>query len=410
MNNNVYLKQTDKFSQMLFRVLIVLIWTQNTVLGFVSVVIARLPIVGFIAPFFIPTIILLSLVLSYRHLLKYIKSIDIVIYLCVIAVTLGSIVFCKTSSSYVAAIAFDFLILTFPMYFIGLSFNLEESKTDLFWASLVSLLATMAYQFYYIYSGRSFDGNSSMHTAYWLLPSVLYLAAYAMNHKQKIYFLLAVISSVCMLLFGSRGPILILVVFWALCIFKELVSIKSKGVKFLYIGLISICVFLVFYKDNFIKILEFMSEFVGNLGFHTRIFDVLIKGNAMDDSGRGALQDIIIGKISENPLFGYGMMSDRIFINELQNFSGINLFAYVHNLFLEIWCHWGVILGTLILLVVISIPVRSLYICKNKEKFYFILMLICYVFIKLFISGSYLYEANLYLLLGISVSRESRRR
>ena len=409
MNNNVYLRQTDKFSQMLFRVLIVLIWTQNTVLGFVSEVIERLPLVGLLAPMFIPTLMILLIVLSHQHIFKYIKSIDVLLYLCVVLVTIGSIVFCKMNSSHVEAITFDFLILTFPMYFIGLSFNIEESKTDLFWASLASVLATMAYQFYYIYSGREFDGNSSMHTAYWLLPSTLYLVAYAMNHKQKIYFLLAIISSACMLLFGSRGPVLALVIFWVLCIFKELISMKSKSVKVLYILLISICLFMVFHKDNFLNILESISEFVGNLGFHTRIFDYLIEENIADNSGRSALHNVVIQKIFENPLFGYGMMSDRIFINELQNFNGINVSAYVHNLFLEIYCHWGLLLGTLILSVIILRPIKSLFVCNSKEKFYFILMLICCVFVKLFVSGSYLYEANLYFLLGIATNRVTKR-
>ena len=181
MNNNIYFKQTDKFSQIFFRMLVVFIWTQHTVLGFVSEVIERLPLVGFLAPVFVPTIILAAIILSHRHIFRYVKSRDVLIYLCVVKITLGSIVFCKINSSHIEAIAFDFLILTFPMYFIGLSFNIEESETDLFWASLVSVSATMAYQFYYVYSGRAFDGNSSMHTAYWLLPSVLYLAAYAMK-------------------------------------------------------------------------------------------------------------------------------------------------------------------------------------------------------------------------------------
>ena len=59
MNNNIYFKQTDKFSQIFFRMLVVFIWTQHTVLGFVSEVIERLPLVGFLAPVFVPTIIFL---------------------------------------------------------------------------------------------------------------------------------------------------------------------------------------------------------------------------------------------------------------------------------------------------------------------------------------------------------------
>ena len=57
------------------------------------------------------------------------------------------------------------------------------------------------------------------------------------------------------------------------------------------------------------------------------------------------------------------------------------------------------------LIVMIAIPAKALLRNKDKEEFYFILMLICMTFVKLCYSGSYLSEPYLYFLLGVSISK-----
>ena len=107
------------------------------------------------------------------------------------------------------------------------------------------------------------------------------------------------------------------------------------------------------------------------------------------------ITETIINLIKTKPLTGYGIMADRFYLID----------SYAHNLFLELWVHFGVFFGSLIAFAFIYLPAKNLKKLDDSTKM-FIVMLMCMLFSKLMFSGTYLTERYLYLMLGISVAVE----
>ena len=150
-------------------------------------------------------------------------------------------------------------------------------------------------------------------------------------------------------------------------------------------------------SDQFLQLVKIIADFFEDIGFSTRVFDMFLQGAFVESEGRELLYSKIIDAIKENPIIGYGLMGDRPIIG-----------FYVHNLFLEVLCHFGVALGSIILLLIVGIPCRALSKCRKTDAFVFILMLMCIVFVKLMFSGSYLDEPYLFFLIGVSISVNRR--
>jgi hypothetical protein len=96
-----------------------------------------------------------------------------------------------------------------------------------------------------------------------------------------------------------------------------------------------------------------------------------------------------------NNWFGYGIAGDRAIVG-----------AYAHNILIELWVSFGVIVGTALFIVPVFFTVlllikKSRY---NTAEDSFILVLISSCYVKLFLSGTYLTESFLFLLIGVLIS------
>lgn len=127
---------------------------------------------------------------------------------------------------------------------------------------------------------------------------------------------------------------------------------------------------LLFCGDNLIKIIGWLSRLVENLGMSTRIFDLFLEGEIVNSTGRDRLAEKVITAILQEPIWGYGIMGDWVITGNI----------YVHNIFLEMWCQFGLILGTIILAVVIGLPLYVMFkYLRKKDVFLFMFMLFCIV-------------------------------
>lgn len=239
-----------------------------------------------------------------------------------------------------------------------------------------------------------------MNAAYNVLPSALYVLYYAFERAKFRYWAVAVMGIVLVLMFGTRGPILILMVFAAYEVLSVVKNARSAFVKVVTVLLVALVLFFVFSEDYMIKAAEYMSELFGKLGFSTRIFDYFLEGEMTTSVGREKITETLYQALAEKPLSGYGLMGDRLFVD-----------SYAHKIYLELWVHFGVIFGTLILGFFVLVPVRAILRSKDVEERDFVVMMFCVVLIKLMLSSTYILETNLFLLLGISMgtTRKNRR-
>lgn len=215
------------------------------------------------------------------------------------------------------------------------------------------------------------------------------------DHKKGDgYFLL--VGCVSLLLAGTRGPLACVI---AALMIRILVVERSLTKKILTTSVAVVAVILL-QGDLLVAIADWIEKSFAAVGVtQLRIIDYFRSGTLADSSGRDSISANIIEKIMEKPILGYGPGGDRIAI--LKD-------TYAHNIFLEMWVSYGVVVGTLIM------GWMTYWLCKgafgkNRALQVITVSLFCSVVIKLFLSSSYLYSKELFILLGICMTAGTSR-
>lgn len=383
-----------------FRILLALLWTQNTVLDFIRVIIMRIPYIGTLSELFIPACIILAVIVSIPWFLKTIRGTDLLFYIGFVVLILITMVFYKDNIDFLQENWWRILISAVPFYFVGVSYSHSNCSRDLFRCSVASVFFMFLYQLFRINNGEATE-EYNMNSAYMLLPSVMYLLYYAAYKDRSKYWAIAIASSLMMFIFGTRGPILCILAF-VIVYFLHRTVVSHKGRNYFLLALFSAGTIFLSTYDNFFKRLAYvLSSIFGRIGFSTRIFDFLVAGDATVSAGRDYLTNQTIDAIIANPIFGYGFTGDQYLLG-----------VYCHNLFLELWCHFGVIGGSVILLCLLALSVTALIKAARSPKiFYFALMLICMVYVKLMLSNSYTLEPYFYFMIGafVAINRKCKK-
>lgn len=383
-----------------FSIMLVLIWTRYTVLIFVLQIISSLPIIGTLKPMVYPAVIAVLAVLAFPWIAKRVRGTEIMFYIVALLLILTTMLFSETSAVYIKKHLNNMLTVVLPMIFVGVCYDHNRHKNVIFYASLVGVITMFAYQLYKLSSGRVL-ATDNMDSAYKVLPSVMYLLYYAFEKGKMRYTLCAIMAVVSVLIYGTRGPALCILAFLAICIWINIGKIKQPVTRVFVLVITVVLLYLMMSSDVTIRVATKLSEQFTKWGFSSRIFDFFIEGEIADSNGRDILLTRSFELIRENPVLGCGLMGERARVGN-----------YPHNLFVEMWCQYGVFLGTLLSAALIWIPVKALIQSKkDQSQFLFLMAMICMVFVKLFLSGSYLHETQLFFLIGISlsVSRKYRK-
>ncbi|MBQ2244476.1 MAG: O-antigen ligase family protein [Oscillospiraceae bacterium] len=375
-----------------FLALLLVLWTYPSLGGYVVQGIKRLPLAGYFHGAAIPALVAVLVIFSVGYIAKNLRPADILFYMAVVLLLLMSMMLMETNAEYIELFLWQILISVVPLYFVGLSVELPKCRKLLWWASLACVLTTCAYQLYVMSRGRALP-EENMSTAYKVLPSMLYLVYWAFRQRKLIHGLLVALSGLLVFLFGTRGPVVVFLVYLAV----ELYLWKIRGLeswkKALFLMSAVFVLFCMSYGSVFENLLGHLKEIFEAHGFSTRVLDYMLDGDFTHGNGREELSDIISPAIWERPFLGYGIMGDRVLTGG----------RYVHSIALELWCDFGIVFGTILLAVIYGMPLLALLKCRGTDTFHFILLLMCAMLIKLLLSSSFLLEPDLFLLLGVSV-------
>lgn len=384
---------SQSYKSIPYRILLALLWTQYTVLNLVSAIIGRLPVVGVLSDLFIPVCIIFAILASLPWFVKYIRGIDILFYVGMGLLVLFTMIVFPLTTEYLEADWWRILIMAAPFYIVGVSFSYKICSRDLFWCSVVGVAVIFIYRLYLVGAGKAPE-NDDMDAAYKLLPSVMYLIYYAYNKKQKKYWAVALVSSVFMTIFGTRGPILCILIYIIALMMYGVIKERSVKKMIVLTGIIIVVISVFSQEDIFLRISVKMSDALTRMGFSSRIFDYYLAGEAATSKGRELLAEQAVEAIIRNPLFGYGFTGDRYLFG-----------IYVHNIVLEMLCHYGVVLGSVIIVALACIMILAFIKCfKSKRMFTFVLMIASMMLVKLMLSGSYSTEPYFYFMLGLFVN------
>lgn len=289
--------------------------------------------------------------------------------------------------------------ITFPLFITGLpSFIYAYSIKD--WDVLMDIMRKTSKITFAIgtiigilaFVGIKSVGSYSMSLSYYmLLPSIMYMNDFIEEKSINSIVLLTITLTIIFAL-GSRGAIMCFGVF---TILKAIKSIKNITYGKMLISLVILSVIvlgLIFYKD----ILEYIYNILLSYGIYSRTM-VLFLGKGVYLSGRDSLYKIVIEEIFKRPFLGIGIAGDRVLIGD-----------YVHNIFIELLANFGIVFGTLIIMILLYRIYESV-IVKDIKKYNMHIIWVSLGFVHLFVSSSYLIDFKFWIMLGLILNNNSTK-
>ncbi len=379
MNKSFGLTKSDTFYRN-YLLLAFAAFSRDTILRYAEIFIRKLPVVSRFADMFIPCLFIFLILLNINKspvLVRHIKSIDgffILSYILFVILNLGLF---PENRSYIFKYAETVFIIVPAYYLLGITFFLDN-KTMLWLSRLAKLIILIDILFViYWQSKGNVLGEDSMTRAYNLLPNVLILIYMSFERSKMQDILFAVFGGVYLMTMGTRGPVVIELIFLLYCLI-----IKKKKTFFRTVLSIGSVVAMVgfFYSSLFNKTLLYLTDIFSKLGLSTRTITHLLNESFVNDSsGRDTIYDYVWELIEKKWFFGYGIFGEYPFLN-----------WNTHNFYLQIFMHFGLVFGVVFLAVLLILIARSYCKSKNQVAKDYLILWACVTLVHGFFGGSYL--------------------
>ena len=377
--------------------LLLLAFCEKNIVRYFVLVVSMLPVLGWISNAIVPAlyILLLFVYLETYGFHVSIKEISVILFI-VISIAFTCIIY-PENSRYIFN-SNNFWNTIFPClryYIIGLII-IPDTKTldSLGKVSCLAIIVESLFVVLYMIP-KGLTAFDDMNRAYQILPNVLLALNYAFKNKSVMTWICSGIGLFYCLSMGTRGPIIILLSY----LFVKMIQSSSfnKNSKVI-VGISIVGIGFYFLNTNvYLSSLVFLRNLIMKMGLSSRVVDMAIKGTTTTYlSGRDTLYEIVLQKISERPILGYGVYGEWPWIQ-----------WNAHNMALELMVHYGVILGSLLLLWLIVLTIKAYVKTPNKISRDFLLIWSCFVFVRGIFGGSYL-QFGVFVLIGFSL-RELRR-
>lgn len=326
-------------------------------------------------------------------IMKRINYKDVIVLLLIIIVLICSyLLFPHTRTRMGERLIYFFQAL--PWLFVGRC--VVDYRLLLSWlekAAMVTIIFGAVY--YFIRIVNMYDNNyNNMVYAYKFLPSCIIMAYDLVRNINIKNIIFNIIGISVLFLCGCRGAILCFAV--ALLIF--IYFFAGKRWYKVAATLIFASAILFIMTDYFSLTAIYIYGLLRSMGVNNRIFRQILADTISDGTGRDLIAKQVILGISKRPLTGYGLYGD---VN-LNDFG-----VYSHNIILELMASFGVPIGLLIFLTLMVSFLISMISKKFITEYRIVLLVFfCAGVIKLFVSGSFLEEAYLFLLVGMLASNK----
>ena len=283
-----------------------------------------------------------------------------------------------------------FLFCCIPMILAGSVIDIEKYQGFIYKTSCLYTVVLFVYVARY-YIGTlnlySTDSMDIMGFAYYSMPTLLIIVYNYFKDKRLSNLLFLVLGALYLLICGTRGPILCLLVFGIFCVIMEIKngsSIKKLWIVFLLVVAIVILI-------NMRSIVLMLYPIFQRNGFSTRFFSTIINEGSLGGlNGRENIYETMMRHINSHAVMGGGFMEERTALR-----------GYAHNLALETLNSFGIPIGSVLLIALLCLIIYSFVKTKSTAYKYYIAAYACIPFVKLMFSSSFLQEPSLYILIGI---------
>lgn len=281
------------------------------------------------------------------------------------------------------------VFLGFPLLFIPFvihDFDYLNRKFR-FFSRITLLISDFAFVYLIVLDDADFEYLTFAN--YMLLPAV-YCFVDSINRKNVPFFLVSLLSLFCAAFVGSRGALISVLVFFLIFCFFFYTNHNKRAFLIVLLLVSSVIVFL-FYEEIIVGLIK-LSE---SLNFESRSLENLLDSTLFESKGRDEISRELLSGIGKN-ILGYGIFGDR----------PITGGSYAHNIFLELWVHFGLIVGTLLIIIYLYITFSPMIFNKYKydsDVFVLYFSLFSSTFVKLMFSDSYLVYPTFWALIAFSI-------
>jgi len=290
----------------------------------------------------------------------------------------------------------DFILRSAPWLLVAYSVrDLGIFKKILYVSSLIVFVGFVL-NFFVLGTTGVDEKAYSQQYAYLLLPVCIIVGDKIFEKVSIFNILVFLLSTLIMVSMGARGPIFCLLIYLAL---KTLLMFKSKPkIAFSLCTITTLIITIVYTFFN--ELLSSLLFVFGQLNLSTRTLTKIMEGNFFEDQARNRLVVQSLEAIKENPFFGVGIGNDRII---LANKMGSNEIIgwYPHNIVIEFILQFGIIVGSISILLLLIIILTTILKNKDKVAVDVICIFIALGLFPLLVSGSYITSPFFFALLGI---------
>jgi len=243
----------------------------------------------------------------------------------------------KDNTVLIMSIYGEFIVKSFSAFIIAsMTVNGDELYNSFLKLSVVNFVAIVLFPFVGFLNSMNY-----MRFGYAMIPSVImfFYASFHSKSKKILWVLLTIVSCTLTIIYGSRGPIGILLIFASLLFIFSKKATKLR--KFLILSITSISLFTIIKFQLTKKILDYLYFGIGIRSYALEKLKMMITvGFSESSSGRDVMYSYIIQLIKDNPIIGYGI-----------GIVQANLNSTAHNIILQILIESGFI-GLIIWIIV----------------------------------------------------------
>ncbi|WP_281798446.1 hypothetical protein [Slackia piriformis] len=301
-------------------------------------------------------IILLSLAVCVPSFIRKrnFKSV-LLLVLSVFFISLLNLLAFSANNSYFLMVLSDFVTLSLPVCICVLM--IDDFDIALKALNDVSVALACVLSFVLIVYGGSFFSNYNMGLSGALIIPIDVLLLYALKYendrrRKALGIVLAATLFFSVLFYGSRGALVSVVVFLVVLLFRGGVSSRKEFI--VKLAIIALTVGVVACSGS---IVDRVATIARDAGFQSRSLAMLEHGTALQDSGRSNIQGKVLNDLELDPFAVRGVASTFVVSGD-----------YSHNVVLDLWHNLGVVLGSIALLAIAALGIRTIRSpenCKN---------------------------------------------
>ena len=257
-----------------------------------------------------------------------------------------------------------------------------DTERFLKYLSLMTLLILPFYNSIFIeMNSTKYNTGIAMGLSYAMFPMLLGSLFHFVFYRDKAkvwqygIYIIAAFLLINLILKGTRGILLSVVVAIALIFLKGGAKSGTNGVKVAIVAICSVLIAVFFYD-----ILEWLKDFLDAFGIDAYFLEkiALLQERGDITNGRNEIYRFSFEEIMKSPFFGHGLST--IYVN-----SGFRI-IYSHNFILQLMYDGGLLL-TVPVLLIIGRAIYCAFTQEDKNESIFTLFFIVFCLPRSFVSG-----------------------